>query len=483
MRNSYPDFLTFSSISLSEPSVIGPSVRSTVKLYSTDGNTVTFILRIKYEEDIDDSCLPLLRLAFFMPLLNYGLFTKKFALEFPLSESDLCLLNELNRVFSRDIFVNKILRRRANYILPEFLPKEDDVQPQDANPQAVIEPIEETPDQVLARDMKKNSCGVLSSGGKESLLTYALLSDIGAEVHPFYVNESGGHWRAAIPSYKYHKENDPNTQRIWSNVDRFYNFMLDHLHFIRPDHRKVRADTYPIRLCIFPFYVFALLPLFVKKGIGNLLIGSEFDDFRSPPVHQGIPHYFGIYDQHQDFDIKMNKWYSKRISGHSQWSAVRNISGLIVERILVSRYPHLAQNQRSCHSCHINNNEIFPCGSCSKCLGVILFLLANGADPKMMNYSENDTEAFLTRCDFSSLRVDQDEKNHSFFLIKKRQEIPEGSYVDHIEKIHMDNNSADIRLIPKQFRKRLLAILESFTSGYCKLENGDWIPVKKPSTI
>jgi predicted polyphosphate/ATP-dependent NAD kinase len=42
-----------------------------------------------------------------MPLLNYGLFAKKFVLQFPVSRSDLSLLNDLNLVFSRDIFVNK----------------------------------------------------------------------------------------------------------------------------------------------------------------------------------------------------------------------------------------------------------------------------------------------------------------------------------------------------------------------------------------
>jgi hypothetical protein len=314
-------------------------------------------------------------------------------------------------------------------------------------------------------------------------LSYALLDEIGADVYPLYVNESGGHWRPALPAYRHHKKTDPNTQRMWTNVDRFYNFMLDHLPFIRHDHRKIKADTYPIRLCIFPFYVFALLPIFVQKKIGNLLIGSEFDDLRSPPVYHGIPHYFGIYDQHQDYDIRMNDWYSKRIFGLSQWSAVRNISGLIVERILVSRYPQLAKYQRSCHSCHFENHEIVPCGICSKCLGILLFLSANKGDPKMMKFSDKSIASFQNRKDFSLLRIDQDEKDHSFFLLKGKEASPLGKYVDHIEKIHIDNDVADIRFIPERFRKKLLAILESYTSGFCRLEKGNWRPIKKQTEI
>ena len=101
----------------------------------------------------------------------------------------------------------------------------------------------------------------------------------------------------------------------------------------------------------------------------------------------------------------------------------------------------------------------------------------------MMRFSDKDIASFQNRKDFSLLRVDQDEKDHSFFLLTGKEASPLGKYVDHIEKIHMDNDVADIRLIPKQFRKRLLAILESYTSGYCKLEKGAWKPIKKPTEI
>lgn len=483
MTNSRSGFLSFFSISVGEPSIIGPSAASEIELNSIDGSTHKFVLEIKYEEPIQKNHLPLLRMAFSMPLLNYGLFCEKFRLQFSLCESDFRLLENLNEIFSRDIFVNKILRRRANYIVPEYIPLEDSIRFQDSNPLAEIKPESICPDHVLEQGMDERRSGILSSGGKESLLSYALLREIGSEVYPLYVNESGGHWRTALPAYRHHRATDPNTQRIWTNVDRFYNFVLDHLPFIRRDHRKVKADTYPLRLCIFPFYVFALLPLFAGNRIGNLLIGSEFDDLRSPPVYRGIPHYFGIYDQHQDYDIRMNEWFSNRISGLTQWSAVRNISGLIVERILVSRYPALAKYQRSCHSCHQENHEIYPCGNCSKCLGILLFLLANKGNPKMMNFSEKHIASFLSRKDFSVLRVDQDEIDHSFSLLKGKGTLPRGKSIDHIEKIHVDRTVADIRMIPKIFRKKLLEVLESYTSGFCKLERGAWIPIKKPRGV
>ena len=479
MKNKNFDMLCFSSIDLSEPEIIGKSVKTSVMLNKLDGSKKEFFIKLKYDDEIKDEYLQLLRLAFCIPLLNYGLFSKQFKLDFPIRKSDIELLNELNQIFSKDIFVNKILRRKANYILPEYLPKEEDVKPGDANPKAEIKPTKIYSDEIISDKMNKNNCGVLSSGGKESLLTYGMLKEIGCNVYPLYINESGGHWRTAIPAYRYHKRKEPNTKRVWTNIDRFYNFMLDNLMFIRPDHRKVWADTYPIRLCIFPFYVFSLLPIYADNKIGNLLIGSEFDDLRSKPMDNGIVHYYGIYDQHQDYDILMNRWYEKRMPGLIQWSALRNISGLIVERILFSRYLELVKNQRSCHSCHFEKNEIVPCGRCSKCMGILLFLLANHADPKIMNFKEKDIICFSNRVTPSNLRLDQDEKDQSFYLIGKKGNIPNIQPIEHVEKIHLKSDTCNLDLIPDNLRHKILNIIEQYTNGYCEMRGDKWISIKE----
>jgi len=469
----------FSSIKLDEPLIQNKTVKAKVTLNKIHGEKNEFTLMLNYQYKIKNNHLPLLRLAFIMPLLNYGLFSKKFKLDFPLSKSDLSLINELNRTFSKDIFVNKILRRRAKYILPEYLPKEEDVKPSDAQPKATIQTLDVLKDEIISNNVDNQSCGVLSSGGKESLLTYGILKEIGCNVYPLYVNESGGHWRTAIPAYRYHKKFEPNTQRVWTNVDRFYNFMLDNLRFIRSDHRKLWADTYPIRLCIFPYYVFLLLPVFLEKKVGNLLIGSEFDDLRSTPEYLGIKHYYGIYDQHQDYDIVMNSWYDKRITGLVQWSAVRNISGLIVERILVKRYPELARLQRSCHSCRFENGEIVPCGTCSKCQGVLLFLLANNANPQLMNFKEGDIKSFPDHIVPSNLRLDQDEKDQSFYLMGKKGNILEVKPVDHVERIHIYEETCNTALVPNHLRNKLFEIIEKYTTGYCLLKDEQWISMSE----
>ncbi len=462
--------LCFSSIELSEPVLKFKTVSNNVILKKLNGDESVFNIKIKYQDKLNKNNLPLYRIAFTIPLLNYGLFSKKINLNFSISKIDYKILNELNKIFSRDIYVNKILRRRADYILPEYLPDNKSIKKKYANPKALIEPVDINDDFILSKSIEKSRCGILSSGGKESLLTYSLLNEIGCDVFPLYVNESGGHWRTAIPAYRYHKKIDDKTNRVWTNIDRFYNFMLDNLSFIRKDYRNIRADTYPIRLCIFPFYVFLFLPIFIKNNIGNILIGSEFDDLRSIPYYKGIRHYFGIYDQHQDYDILMNSWYSKRIPGLIQWSAVRNISGIIVERILVKRYSDIAKYQRSCHSCHFEKNRIIPCGICSKCLGVLLFLKANKDNPTIMEFKKEHIDNFLNNISKSNLRLDEDEKNQSFYLIGKKN----FDYVDHVEKIHLNKETCNNMLIPNNYRKKIFKIFERYCTGYCILKNNEW---------
>ena len=470
----------FESITASEPVLQGKSVETKISCIKTAGKQHLFHLRVKYEEPPSEKQLALLRLASVMPLLNYGLFTKEIRLEWQVSKADFLLLKDLLDVFSKDIFINKLVRKKNPYILPQFIPSATEVTEANARPIAKIVAVSLVEDVPFSSEFNENACGVLSSGGKESLLTYAMLKEIGAEVYPLYINESGGHWRTALPAYRHFTDNYPNTGRVWTNVDRFYTFMLDQMRIIRKDHRKIWADTYPIRLCIFPVYVLLLLPIFAKRGIGNILIGSEFDDPRMSSYFAGIRHFFGVYDQTQDFDVRMEQWFSKRMPGMRQWSAVRSISGMIVERILTSRYPELARVQRSCHSCRFDHGDYLPCGKCSKCQGILLFLLANNVDPSIMGYSEADVSALSARIAQGNLRLDEDEKNYALFLAKLLPNLKDQETF-HIETIHINKPTSDVQLLPARFRLPLLEILIKYTKGFSILKGESWVSVSKPS--
>jgi hypothetical protein len=472
----------FESVEVSEPVLQGNSARTAVSCIDLEGKKAYFQLQAKYGENIAQDYLGFLRMASIMPLLNYGLFAKEIKLNFALSEADFSLVQDFLEIFSKDIFINKLVRKKNPYILPHYVLTKDNAQNGKELSQARITPKNILKDTPIATDPNENSCGVLSSGGKESLLTYGILKEIGAEVHPLYVNESGGHWRTALPAYRYFRNSFPNTTRVWTNVDRLYMFMLDHMRIIRRDHRRIWADTYPIRLCIFPFYVFLLLPIFAKRKIGNILIGSEFDDPRTSPYFAGMRHYFGVYDQTQDFDARMEKWLHERMPGMHQWSAVRSISGLIVERILTSRYPKLARLQRSCHSCRFDRGDLLPCGKCSKCQGILLFLTANKVDPSIMGYDHEDVTSLPTRIAEGNLRLDENEKKYALFLSGLSPNVNDRE-TGHIETIHFHKQTSDLQLLPARFRSKIIRILARYTKGYSLLKDGSWVKVLKPSDL
>jgi hypothetical protein len=473
----------FNSIEVSDVNVKGKKVTIQITCEDVAGKKHCFLLTAKYKEPVSSEHVPLFRMASIMPLLNYGLFTKEIKLKYPVSNADISLLNDLLDIFSKDIFINKLIRRKNPYILPKFALSESDVVEGNAKPLARIIPESVVEDAVISAELDENSCGVLSSGGKESLLTYAMLKEIGADVHPIYVNESGGHWRTALPAYRHHLESEPNTVRVWINVDRFYTFMLDHMRIIRPDHRQVWSDTYPIRLCIFPVYVFFLLPLFASKKIGTLLIGSEFDDPKLSPFYKGVKHYYGVYDQTQDFDLRMEEWYGKRMPSMRQWSAVRPVSGLIVERILTKRYPDLACFQRSCHSVHFEGKNLLPCGDCSKCSGIMLFLHANNVDPTIMGYRKKDVTLFASRLAKGGLRLDEDEREHAIFLASKFEPSFKGTEHAHVESIHLHKSTGDLELVPARFRDGLLKIIRQYTNGFSRLDKGTWVQAPDPTEV
>ena len=75
----------------------------------------------------------------------------------------------------------------------------------------------------------KSRCVILSSGGKDSLLSFGLLKEIRKEIHPVFINESGRHWFTALNAFRYFSKRYPRTSRVWTNSDRLFAWMLKHL--------------------------------------------------------------------------------------------------------------------------------------------------------------------------------------------------------------------------------------------------------------
>ena len=410
-----------------------------------------------------------------VPAINYTLFTDEIRIEFPINELDLRFFTDMSEIVAKDIFVNRIVNR-TGLIREEFVPDPSEISPEDAIPRADMD-VRTTNSTDLEEISGEESCGVMVSGGKDSLLSYSLLNEVGCLTYPFFLNEAGRHWLVALKAYRYFNENVSRTRRVWSNIDRLFTFIEKNMRIVIPHFLRKSKEIYPVRLFWFQHYAFAFMPLIMKYNIRNIVFGNEFDDPSGTSFDfQGIHHYNATYDQSQDFEKYMTAWYRDRGLGIRQWSPIRSISGLVVERILHKRYPAMIRLQMSCHSPVFRSGKLVPCGRCFKCTGIRLFLLANGIDPFLLGY-ERQMDDLMRKIVKGEYRIDEDELEHSLYLISRRigRKLPRAVPHPHVETIHFDDISSHPDHIPIwELREKILSILGDYTMGYSILRDGRW---------
>lgn len=428
------------------------------------------------------------RLHHSIPSLNYGLFCDRVVLDFPLTAEDLAYHRHMQDATAREQYLTRFVRDEPHLlILPGYHVKPEDFEPEAVKDLAeIVAPVEDPrlPERP-APDPRRYA--VLSSGGKESLLTYGLLAELGRDVSPVYVNESGRHWHTALLSYRHHERTDPRTRRVWTNVDRLYVGANRLLPFVRPDFQRVAADVYPIQLFTFNSYQMAVAGLCMHEGIGTMLMGNEFDEGPWPEV-KGVRYWHAIYDQSQEFDVVLNRYFGGKGWGLRQTSLLRTLSSLVIEDLLASRYPDLLRTQTSCHATHMvetRGEKIpAPCGRCSKCLGVLLFLLAGGHDPTLLRYAKADVEKLGERVARTHVKVDQHEAEHAMWLAQKNggfrfhgspngyepREHPEVQAI----KFHPEMSHRDA--MPAELAREVYAIFAARTNGALEKKGDTWVP-------
>lgn len=462
----------FEELRVSISSISDNSIRGKIKILREDleesfNIIFTYSENVKVDENIAGLILT-------MPAINFTYFAKRLVLDFPVSKADVKMVEDFVKINAAEVFINKICRRRYEFFEKEYLPLESDITEENAQGDTKVIAEKVLQDSGIYNTDPKNSL-ILSSGGKESLLTYGLMKEIGSNVFSVFFNESGGHWRTAKTSFDYFSRNFQNVKKVWSNADRFYKFMIRRMNVFDQTEVAKLADTYPVQLFIFPVYVFSLIPIITKYGIGNILMGNEFDDPRDMPEYHGIKHYFGVFDQSSDFGDMVTSYLSEKGIHSRLWSAVYPISGLLVEQILISRYHDLFLQQRSCHSCHFEKGNIVPCGKCSKCLGVMSFIVASGGNPLEVGYSEDAVRNLRENIEKTRMRLDTDEMNY----IKASQSGISDDRLNSLEHVkgihHLENEREPLESVPDIFRERILDIFKEYSSGIFGLSGNGWI--------
>jgi len=439
-----------------------------------------------YEENVfdpeDPSSLNLAAMITAQVALNYGLFCRKIIFRGLFDGSDRRFLSQMAENTAREIYVKKFLesnpfltgkaaelapRKMDRYCLAELLFEGEKGRPR------------ETSWKLWSTESDRFL--VLSSGGKDSLLSFGALTEAGKQVHPVFVNESGRHWFTALNAYRYFSSKYPETGRVWVNSDRIFAFMLRNLPFIRKDFASLRSDEYPIRLWTVAVFLFGALPIARREKIGRMVIGDEFDTTQRGS-HRGITHYNGLYDQSRHFDNALSRYYLQKGWHLSQFSIIRPLSEMLIEKILVERYPELQKEQVSCHAAHIEGDRVLPCGRCEKCRRIVGMLTALGADPGRCGYSEEQTEDCLHRLEEIGVHQETEGVQHLLHMLSNASKIGArsgegGLGVEHPEimKLRFDSRRSPMDSIPVDLRKPVWRIFMEHSDGAVKRAKRGWV--------
>ncbi len=457
-------------------------------------STTEFIC--SYDEDVFDPGNPVsINLAQVMAAqvaLNYGLFAHEIIFRGPYDAIDKRFITDMMENTSREIYVKKFLepnpflKGQASQLTPVRQPRY--TQAVLKFPDSPLKGKNTAPYKTFLH-LDQNRHLVLSSGGKDSLLSFGLLKELNRETHPVFINESGRHWFTALNAFRNFSKNYAGTARVWTNSDRLFSWMLRLFPFIREDFPSVRSDEYPIRLWTVAVFLFGALPIMFKRKIGRLVIGDEFDT-TTRMSFKGITHYNGLYDQSRYFDNVLTRYYQKKGWNIHQFSLLRPLSELLIEKTLYERYPHLQTQQMSCHAAHIEGDRVRPCGKCEKCRRIVGMLLAFDGNPENCGYTRGQVQQCLKAISEKGVHQEPAGAKHLAYLLKKKGIVSTSSAAfkakEHPEimKVRIDPEKSPFDTVPLDLRRPLFKIFLTHASGVVKRVGRQWVefdPFNDPS--
>jgi len=196
----------------------------------------------------------------------------------------------------------------------------------------------------------------------------------------------------------------------------------------------------------------------------------------------GIRHYDGYYDQSRYFDNALTRYFHGKGWGISQFSLLRHLSELLIEKTLAKRYPDLQAHQVSCHAAHKDGDRVRPCGRCEKCRRIVAMLTALGVDPTRCGYTQRQVDGCLKALREKGVHQEPFGAEHLGFLLSQRgvgeqvrlgpiqaRERPE------IMKLRFDPNNSPMEDLPMDLRAPLYRITLAHAAGALKRSGKLWI--------
>ncbi|HMB71282.1 MAG TPA: creatininase family protein, partial [bacterium] len=215
------------------------------------------------------------------------------------------------------------------------------------------------------------------------------------------------------------------------------------------------------------------------RGVGRLVIGDEHDTSQRATRH-GITHYDGLYDQSRWFDAALTRYFHRKRWDVSQFSVLRPLSELLVQKTLAERYPDLLPRQVSCHAAHVQGDHVLPCGNCEKCRRIVGMLTAIGSDPRRCGYSDEQIARCLESLPRKALKQEAAGNAHLLWMLEEKGVVePGGPARRHPEilKLRFDSERSPFEAIPVDLRGPLVSIFRQHADGALKRQGRMWMDV------
>lgn len=213
------------------------------------------------------------------------------------------------------------------------------------------------------------------SFGKDSLLTYALAEELGLDPLPVFVDEPGfsqerGH--KEILGRAFHEEFGTRLN------------ILEHTTgLLRDDtHLGTEQNEYGWALQSTE-YALMMLPYARAYGAGYLFFGNEQSASSSYKDASGCWTVYPCYDQSSLWTGHISAMTSMMTGTNPvrTGSLIEPLMDMMIQRILVRRYPEYAKYQMSCFAEGEAGKQDRWCCDCSVCAKMYLMCLGGGVDP------------------------------------------------------------------------------------------------------
>jgi len=234
--------------------------------------------------------------------------------------------------------------------------------------------------QDLAIKTESNKVILSLSFGKDSLLSYGLLKELGLDMQIVYVKEMEGlnnpeeHFKTQIIS-EFTKSEAVSMEFLKDNIDEIF---YDH-QLARPvEDLENTNGMLAFTLEVLPFAYF--------HRAKYLVFGNEanFSDYYQVGAHKIYP----SFDQSIFYSREENKVISKLTNGQMQMvSLVEPIYNIVEMGILVNRYPELLKYMMSCSPKDSQHDRW--CYDCPMCAKSFIFLKAVGGNPQVSGFNQD----------------------------------------------------------------------------------------------